>query len=257
MLRNWFIALVLLLAVATGSAQVRITTPAGTSGGAAGAPTDGTDFITDVVITKADPLVQFQPATATDTPWWGGVCDDAGTDDDDRFLVTDEATPCGANPALLQLIPTTNIRGMRLYPRADQGSWYFQIQHSFDNVVNLGLAGANGQVLIIGNTGNSASCINFSMQSTTRWTFDCTGDFELRPDVNATYDIGSRTKAVREVVSESVTLIPTNAKPTCAVGERGRIWYTQGGGGAADAMEVCAKDAGDAYAWRAFTIAGL
>lgn len=40
------------------------------------------------------------------------------------------------------------------------------------------------------------------------------------------------------------------AKPACAVGIRGTLWYTPAAGGAADAMEVCAKAAADTYAWR-------
>jgi len=42
-------------------------------------------------------------------------------------------------------------------------------------------------------------------------------------------------------------------KPTCDVTVRGTFWVTQGitGGGATkDSVEVCAKDAGDVYAWR-------
>lgn len=39
-------------------------------------------------------------------------------------------------------------------------------------------------------------------------------------------------------------------KPTCAVDRRGTYWHTFGGAGVKDNVEVCAKDAGDAYAWR-------
>jgi hypothetical protein len=40
------------------------------------------------------------------------------------------------------------------------------------------------------------------------------------------------------------------AKPTCASGTRGSFWYEPSGAGVKDTVEVCAKDAGDAYAWR-------
>jgi hypothetical protein len=40
------------------------------------------------------------------------------------------------------------------------------------------------------------------------------------------------------------------AKPTCASGTRGSFWYEPSGTGVKDTVEVCAKDAGDAYAWR-------
>jgi hypothetical protein len=45
-------------------------------------------------------------------------------------------------------------------------------------------------------------------------------------------------------------LTNTTTKPTCAVGVRGTMWITPGAGGVKDAVEVCAKDAADAYAWR-------
>lgn len=40
-------------------------------------------------------------------------------------------------------------------------------------------------------------------------------------------------------------------KPTCASAERGKVWFTQGATGVADTIEVCRKDASDAYAWAA------
>jgi hypothetical protein len=41
-----------------------------------------------------------------------------------------------------------------------------------------------------------------------------------------------------------------NAKPTCNSGNRGTFWYTGHTTGVKDAVEVCAADAADAYAWR-------
>ncbi|MEQ9618988.1 MAG: hypothetical protein RIG61_07410 [Deltaproteobacteria bacterium] len=39
-------------------------------------------------------------------------------------------------------------------------------------------------------------------------------------------------------------------KPTCSVSERGKFWMVEGNAGVKDTIEVCAKDAADAYAWR-------
>lgn len=39
-------------------------------------------------------------------------------------------------------------------------------------------------------------------------------------------------------------------KPSCAAGERGTVWHDFGGAGVKDTVEVCAKDAANAYAWR-------
>lgn len=43
--------------------------------------------------------------------------------------------------------------------------------------------------------------------------------------------------------------IQSGAKPTCEAAIRGTIHYSPGGAGVADALEVCRKDAADAYAW--------
>jgi hypothetical protein len=47
----------------------------------------------------------------------------------------------------------------------------------------------------------------------------------------------------------AVTISDGGTKPTCDSARRGAIWYDAGGVGAADTLEVCRKDAGDAYAW--------
>ncbi len=39
-------------------------------------------------------------------------------------------------------------------------------------------------------------------------------------------------------------------QPTCVAGLRGLIWYTAGGTGTKDTVNVCTKDAADAYNWR-------
>ncbi len=40
------------------------------------------------------------------------------------------------------------------------------------------------------------------------------------------------------------------AKPTCTVMTRGQIFHVKGGVAVKDTVEVCCKDAADAYAWR-------
>ena len=42
----------------------------------------------------------------------------------------------------------------------------------------------------------------------------------------------------------------TGTKPTCDSDHRGWLWIDEGGAGVKDSLEICAKDAGDAYAWR-------
>lgn len=47
-------------------------------------------------------------------------------------------------------------------------------------------------------------------------------------------------------------ILNSAAKPACAVGIRGKLWYVAGGAGIADSAEICAKSSADAYAWRAW-----
>lgn len=41
----------------------------------------------------------------------------------------------------------------------------------------------------------------------------------------------------------------SGAQPTCDVSRRGLVWNVQGGAGVADVLQVCQKNAADAYAW--------
>jgi hypothetical protein len=53
------------------------------------------------------------------------------------------------------------------------------------------------------------------------------------------------------VTATSVQQNPNGvSKPTCNSGNRGTFWQVFSGAGVKDTVEVCAKDAGDAYAWR-------
>lgn len=45
--------------------------------------------------------------------------------------------------------------------------------------------------------------------------------------------------------------LTSGAKPTCNAANRGLIWYTAGGAGVADTVEICSKSSGDVYAYRA------
>jgi hypothetical protein len=51
-------------------------------------------------------------------------------------------------------------------------------------------------------------------------------------------------------INGGLTLGTTTAAPTCDSTRRGQFWYAPGGAGVKDAVQVCAKDAANAYAWR-------
>jgi hypothetical protein len=62
--------------------------------------------------------------------------------------------------------------------------------------------------------------------------------------------IGTTAPEAKLEVNGSIRLNTTIAKPTCDSSQRGTLWFTQGGAGVKDTLEVCAKDATDVYAWR-------
>jgi hypothetical protein len=51
-------------------------------------------------------------------------------------------------------------------------------------------------------------------------------------------------------VDGGLRLDTATAKPACSVSTRGTFWVTQGATNVKDSVEVCAKDAANAYAWR-------
>ncbi len=68
-------------------------------------------------------------------------------------------------------------------------------------------------------------------------------------NVRAGSTSGGGTAGKVIVTGQGLQLVAHGAKPACAVGLRGTIFYVAGAGGALDTLEICRKDAGDAYAW--------
>jgi hypothetical protein len=63
--------------------------------------------------------------------------------------------------------------------------------------------------------------------------------------------IGTTGPGEKLEVNGGIRLNTTTAKPTCDATHRGTLWFTQQeASGSKDALEVCAKDATDNYAWR-------
>ncbi|MEK7510304.1 MAG: dockerin type I repeat-containing protein [Patescibacteria group bacterium] len=62
--------------------------------------------------------------------------------------------------------------------------------------------------------------------------------------------IGVASPSQRLEVNGGVRLNTSTPKPLCTSAIRGTVWFTQGGAGVKDTLEVCAKNAGGVYAWR-------
>jgi len=56
--------------------------------------------------------------------------------------------------------------------------------------------------------------------------------------------------SLANIVSTGGIRLNTGVQPSCNSSTRGTLWFTQGGAGVKDVLEVCAKDATDNYAWR-------
>lgn len=69
-------------------------------------------------------------------------------------------------------------------------------------------------------------------------------------DAQGELGIGLENPTQMLVVNGGLQASTTKTKPTCDNTVRGTFWATQSGAGVKDAVEVCAKDAADAYAWR-------
>lgn len=69
-------------------------------------------------------------------------------------------------------------------------------------------------------------------------------------DPTGTVGIGTTTPGRELTVNGGVQLSTATAKPTCNSSNRGTFWAVASGAGVKDTVEVCAKDAADAYAWR-------
>lgn len=73
---------------------------------------------------------------------------------------------------------------------------------------------------------------------------------KLRISGSGNIGIGTTTPTQKLEVNGGVRINTATTKPTCDTTSRGTFWVTQGAAGVKDTVEVCTKDAADAYAWR-------
>jgi hypothetical protein len=72
-------------------------------------------------------------------------------------------------------------------------------------------------------------------------------------DTYAIYTVGNsiKSKFEGEVQAKTITLNPDAvARPACEASAKGSFWYVAGANDVKDTVEVCAKDASNAWAWR-------
>lgn len=139
-----------------------------------------------------------------------------------------------------------------LAPKTDAGITYAANVGNLqlnDTVANLEFTGA-GDSYIYFDAGDG----NFDVV-----IYDYVGDNSLNLETASgnitmltTGEVGIGTYGATQKleVNGGMRLNTNTAKPTCDTTARGTFWAFKGGAGVKDTVEVCAKDAGDAYAWR-------
>jgi hypothetical protein len=76
--------------------------------------------------------------------------------------------------------------------------------------------------------------------------------FAERARITSTGNLGVGTTDPRQKieVNGGVRLNTLTARPACDATIRGTVWATQQGPGVEDSVEVCVKNAADAFVWR-------
>ena len=91
----------------------------------------------------------------------------------------------------------------------------------------------------------TANQTRFQIDSLGRWV-------NALPTGTAPFTVASTSPVNNLTVTrgDNFTLIDSGTKPTCDSTQRFKFWVDAGAGGVKDTVEVCAKDAAEAYAWR-------
>jgi hypothetical protein len=73
---------------------------------------------------------------------------------------------------------------------------------------------------------------------------------QMRINSSGNVGIGTTTPAQKLDINGGLKLDTSTAQPTCNATNRGTFWFVRNTAGVKDQVEVCAKDAADAFAWR-------
>lgn len=120
----------------------------------------------------------------------------------------------------------------------------------------IGRTGAFLQIKLADNSAwapvqSSDSYVTTNVRVNALGNFGFTNNSSNNPGAGGTLDT-SMTRAAAGVVgfTNAIKIGSTTAKPPCDSTTRGYLYHFYGGAGVKDTVEVCAKDVGDAYAWR-------
>jgi hypothetical protein len=142
-------------------------------------------------------------------------------------------------------------------------------------IFEQGTAADSGRMLFYGGVGGAfteglrvsqTGLISVKKGSDATYPLEVTGAIRASGLIDASYFVATTTTATSTFagavgigttgptqkleVNGGIRQNTATSKPTCDSTVRGTTWFFQGGAGVKDTYEVCAKDAGDAYAWR-------
>jgi hypothetical protein len=143
------------------------------------------------------------------------------------------------------------INGFTLSPNYISGTINVGTFNGFNvsDFVNLGITNLNAFNIADQTGGENNTNILIGTGTTGNWSIYNNSNYNNY--FAGALGIGTTTAPTEKLeVNGGVKLNTTSAKPTCSATTRGTFWFTQGATGVKDSVQVCAKDAANAYAWR-------
>jgi hypothetical protein len=124
----------------------------------------------------------------------------------------------------------------------------------FDAIADITLGGPIGEILATGNTLNlySNGDVYIDLDNDNNGTNNAFRIFNGVDNEVFSVDESGNVDADGDISGTTLTVVggPVASQPACDSTRRGMLWFTQGVPTVKDTLEVCAKDAGDAYVWR-------
>ena len=179
------------------------------------------------------------------------------------FLYTDSQNAgnpsnVGGNPAFLQYSNDSSSAFAMFYKSRSASKGTGIVVQNNDDIgeINFQPEGGSGPVIsaLINSAVDGSTITASSVPARLMfWTMPTGGSLPLeRMRITSDGDVGIGTisAGAKLEVNGGIRLNTSTAKPTCDSTQRGTQWFTQGANGVKDTLEVCAKDATNAYAWR-------
>lgn len=161
---------------------------------------------------------------------------------------------------------TTLIRdssGVSFDGTLTSNAYTFTVNGAGVNVLRTTGAASNAPLILIGSHSDGATAVGVALDNGSALStagakiasFRNNGTEKAYVDKDGNIVSGSTGYIYAGTSLNSTTGLQINrgggsSKPTCDSSTRGTFWVVSNGAGVKDTVEVCAKDAGDAYDWR-------